>query len=858
MQARLQELAIRLTPYLNRLTELLQLGLRQVIRAWRWFQSIDLPLSTLQWIVLFYVIFGFLYLWATPIFEASDERLHFGMVEYIAETGELPVQDPTADVTNYGYVGSQPPLYYLLSSVVISPIDISDVDSYRIRNPHVVQNNLDHFGNKNIMLREDPHPAPEGTALAVYLLRAVGIGFGIITIITTYHIAQFIAPQRPIVKALSAILVGLNPMFLFMSASVNNLSLAMALNSLVIYLLLQTIRIGFDLRWTLALAGAFALATLTDLSAYLLIPVIVVAGYYAYRKHGDQRGLLIFAGATLAFFAVISGWWIIRNLSLYSEPFGTGMMAQIAVLRPEGFNVGVLLSEFQDFRLSYWGVFGVFNIQTSPMFYILMDLMVFFAIIGFIFLVMQLLAIRDFAYARYELVNLGILYFIFFLGIIGILFWTAQTPASRGQSLFPFITAISPLIAVGFIEVIWWLMFTLRPPDRDFVRAEDAVPADTLREGVMWPARFIGLIALIVPLSTIAPNYAPPEALDKVPDNAIPVYARYGDLALVGYSHIDRRYQPGESATVTLYWEVLEQSDTDYSLALNLVKPNGEVIGAIDTFPGAGLLRTSTWEEGGIYPDRYQIPILSSAFGHDPIRLKVDWWNRETNEFLIITNTENQLIDEVQLNMGAVVALRTPFSLEGMGLKTVPQDLRPSFDATLQLTHVGLDTEANDLILAWNVNGSPTEDYTVFVHILDEDDNIVAQGDTFPDLPTHYWRWGESYVTVHDFGDEEDDFDFDTLRIGVGWYLNDGDELPRLEYEAIVDEEQEFFDIFIIPLEEIEALDPESTEEATAESTEESTAEATDEPESDEATPEPTDNPDDSDAESPPEATDES
>ena len=40
-----------------------------------------------------FVVLTLIYAWATPIFEASDELWHFGMVERLATVGALPVQD---------------------------------------------------------------------------------------------------------------------------------------------------------------------------------------------------------------------------------------------------------------------------------------------------------------------------------------------------------------------------------------------------------------------------------------------------------------------------------------------------------------------------------------------------------------------------------------------------------------------------------------------------------------------------------------------------------------------------------------------------------------------------------------------
>ena len=128
-------------------------------------------LRPLQLLLITYLLIGIVYIWATPIFEASDELWHFGMVEVLRETGELPVQDANARETIYRQEGSQPPLYYILGAVLTAGIDISDADIWREYNPHAKVGIANVDDNKNIVLHDDLHPPLQGTALAVMMLR---------------------------------------------------------------------------------------------------------------------------------------------------------------------------------------------------------------------------------------------------------------------------------------------------------------------------------------------------------------------------------------------------------------------------------------------------------------------------------------------------------------------------------------------------------------------------------------------------------------------------------------------------------------------------------------------------------------
>src|SRR5882757_6575531 len=127
-----------------------------------------------------FILLALIYAWATPPLEASDELWHFGLVDHIADTGTLPVQNP--DVTTaWEQEGSQPPLYYLIAAVLVKPIDRTDFDALRQPNPHAKAGVPGASDNKNLVLHDTPHPPLVGAALAVYVLRLFDILLGVVT-----------------------------------------------------------------------------------------------------------------------------------------------------------------------------------------------------------------------------------------------------------------------------------------------------------------------------------------------------------------------------------------------------------------------------------------------------------------------------------------------------------------------------------------------------------------------------------------------------------------------------------------------------------------------------------------------------
>ena len=770
-----------------------------LLRAWRWANALDIPLSQLQWVLLFYAIFGVAYLFATPVFEANDELWHFGVIRHLRGSGNLPEQVFDGKDTIYQQHGSQPPMYYALMAVLTRPIGIDDADDMGRLNPHVKAGEPDSFGNKNLVIQSKSASPGGGAGLAVIVIRLLGLGLGAGTIAFVFKIGQLIAPQRPTVAFVAAAITGLNPMFIFVSASVNNDSLAMLLNGALIWLLLRTLRDGFSPRVNMAIALLFALTCLTKLTSLVLLPALLGVPLLAYRKTGNRRGLATYFALLALCWLLISGWWYARNIHLYGDPLALATMANIAGPRGMDFNLVDILAGFQQFRMSYWGLFGALNIQLAAIFYVLLDLMTFLSVIGLIFLVLQLLAISDFAYARYELTHLATMIGAFVPLWLGVIFWSAQVEVVEGRILFPLIAVLSPLLAVGFVEIVWWIVFSLRPPNLEFVRAGDAVPKELLNDTMLWQLRLLGVVALVAPFTVIASQYQAPQPLDEIPASAREVYAEYGDVALVAYEHVDRRYSTGDRVRLTLYWRVLQRSADDNSIALTLVDDNGQAIGRYVTYPGAGSLRTSAWSSGAVYPDRYLIDINQAAYGRYPFDLRVEWTNGGTAERIAATDAEGRLIEPVLLDVGAVVTLR--YQTAVTGFNEISADDQPVFDESVRLEGFQLNLELNELVLFWNAESVPEENYTVFVHVLDENNAIVAQADLTPRLPSKYWRWGESFSTYHSLAPEFHMLDY---KVMVGLYVNDGLTYPRAEYRVIsVDEEtqeetEEMLDAFTL------------------------------------------------------------
>ncbi|MBZ0274763.1 MAG: hypothetical protein K8I60_01380 [Anaerolineae bacterium] len=273
----------------------------------------------------------------------------------------------------------------------------------------------------------------------------------------------------------------------------------------------------------------------------------------------------------------------------------------------------------------------------------------------------------------------------------------------------------------------------------------------------------LGVIALVVPVATIAPAYAPPAPLDSLPDDLQGVYARFGNVELIGYQTPDGRYAPGDTVPVTVYWRVIAPDTRDLSLYLHAELEDGAVIGKVDSYSGAGTLRTTTWQAGAIYADTYGIPLDETAEGTSRLWLQVGWWHRPSEEHIPAQDESGATLASVRLMAGGFA-----------GEASLPADLtaidRVTFGGVITLT--GYRLADDHLTLAWEGNGHPAADYTVFVQVVDANGVIVGQGDAPPGLPTHYWQAGDDNLSEHTITYNQP-LATGTYRVLVGWYKPD-------------------------------------------------------------------------------------
>ncbi len=738
-------------------------------------------------ILILFGVLGIYYSVSAPIFESSDELSHYPFVKHVADGRGLPVQRP-GERTMYKQEGSQPPLYYLLAASFTSWIDTDDLPQVLRINPHARLGVPLAQDNQNMIVHSPQEQFPwRGTVLAVHLIRLFSVALGGGTVLCTYYAASRLFPGRPALALGAMALNALNPMFLFISASVNNDNLVVLLASLTLVLTLDGMWYGASARRALLLGVTVGLACLTKLSGLALAPLAMLGLALSRALDLHSKGVLpgfrralgspsldVDAARTARRQAVmgwlrdcalitvltvaIAGWWYLRNLRLYGEPLGLQTMLSIVGRREQTPSVAELLGEFQGFRISYWGLFGAVNVLMRPAWvYYLLDAITLVALGG---LLWRVLRARNRATGHAWVLHGFVVLWIAVFGV-SLLRWTLMTLASQGRLIFSAMSAICALFAWGLTA---W-----------FPRAHQW-------RVLFGMALLLFVLAVSQPLVAILPAYAQPRILgpDDVPASAQRINVTYGEaMRLLAYEVSPREVTPGGEVAITLYWQALAPMDEDYSIYLHIFGLQGQRLGQRDTYPGQGAYPTTRFAPGEVIRDRLLVPIRDDALGPVAAEIEVGLYRLENMHRL-------QAADERERELGRVVIERVKVAVPTTSC--IPEyPLDASFAGRVRLVGYDLATEAilpgaaAPLTRHWEVTDRLDLDYTVFVHLLDTSDTIAGQGDGPPlgdSYPTSFWAPGEVLTDMHPLQVHEDAPPGE-YRIIVGLYDPEtGERLP--------------------------------------------------------------------------------
>jgi len=255
-----------------------------------------------------------------------------------------------------------------------------------------------------------------------------------------------------------------------------------------------------------------------------------------------------------------------------------------------------------------------------------------------------------------------------------------------------------------------------------------------------------------------------------------------GQVKLLGYGLDKEEVAFGEEFTLALYWQALREIEGDYRLVVRL---RDEKVWAEGKFSlGGEYYPSSQWKEGEVLWDRYD--------------LRVDEEAPCTEGTLAI-----DLLDAEGRSLLGDSLVLTKMRIEGRRFEA--PEIQHPMEVNLegQVDFLGYDLETKEikagdtihLTLYWRAKREMEISYTVFTHLLGEDNTLWGQKDSIPMKgrhPTTQWREGEVIVDEYDIIVKRE-IPKGKYRLEVGMYdLETGERLPafkggrRLEGDRIL------------------------------------------------------------------------
>jgi 4-amino-4-deoxy-L-arabinose transferase-like glycosyltransferase len=671
-----------------------------------------------------------------PPGEGVDEAHHFAYVRYVKEQKALPVQ-PMEGKAVQVWMGHHPPLYYLLGSLAISWIDTSDFDQVLRPNPHFVWAENDGRNGWNVMLHFGQDVFPwQGTILALHVMRWISVTLGAVAVIAVYNATRYLLPKYRWSPAGAASLMAFNPSFVYMSSTVHHDVLLATIFSLGLWWAVRVVSVplrGRDLWIGGLLAGAAALTKLSGMSLVAVMGLALLLKAWSSRHW--QRAMKRIAHL-LCVAMILSGWWYVRNQVLYGDPLGWQMFLSLYHfnVRQTPYTWYLFWHEFiPQLGRTFWGAFGFMHI-TFPEISRYLWLATGIAVLGLgIMVVRRIRQLRLAPQLLAWVVVMGGLVMIFTLFVR-----YSFTFAGGGHAryLFPAAPAIGGLLIAGFNGFTNW-------------RHERFVV-------LMLSLGLLGY-AIWLPLTLVLPKYAAPEmASAEEIEWAAPSDWVFGDaVKLVAYGVEPDLAIPDAWLTLYLYWQAVGPATDrpDVRAHVRLVTDKGETLHATDFWP-AKSSTPAVWAPG------------ETVVSHPTLHIPAE--GRTGQLHVEVTLTSGRDGPSLHVRRGtsekekALAARLGPIPAVGQVVEVtddmVPNRRREIFGEVIALAGYELPEgplqpgQTMVVKLFWHVLQTPPADYTVFVHVINDQGQLVTQFDRPPGggtSPTTSWQPGQTLMDTY-------------------------------------------------------------------------------------------------------------
>lgn len=372
-------------------------------------------------------------LWALiriPGAGGPDESAHLDLIERIREVGGLPLF--------HGFDRSQ---FTWTPGRVINAYELT---------PNVSALAL--AGVASMLRLNDP-------VATLVLSRIFAVGLFPFTLLFGYLTLRILFPDRPVERLYGLTALATLPQFMLVHSYVTNDTATIAFATLATYVAVRGWAHGFRPRDSILLGVALGLVGLHKANGLIVLPLTVWLVVWRLRREpGDLvRTLSIVAATAFA----IAGWWYVRMLVIYGDPFGTeatrAAAEAVGTAVPTPRDQGLSPWDYAwssgwvegTFR-SFWAGYGVRRMTVPDAAY-------------FVFLVMLVLGAAGLISAtwraRERVTGTGSVWIAFALAVAGLWLlnlwtsWTLDGVAMHGRYTYPVIVPFVALLTVGLGRV---------------------------------------------------------------------------------------------------------------------------------------------------------------------------------------------------------------------------------------------------------------------------------------------------------------------------------------------------------------------------------------------------------------------
>ena len=675
-------------------------------------------------VLLLYVTMAMGYNIANPLHEGTDELRHYRFIRYIVVNRSLPVQgqEPCRSQSHH------PPLIYAAAAALTFWVDAGEaICQTPPQNPFWAYRYWEvGVDNKNQFLHGPEQAFPwRGETLAARLSRMLNTLVGAAVVYLTWAIAGAIWPGKPAYALGSSAFVAFNPMFLYMSATINNdviAALSGAAITLACVRLLQTPE-QLTRRWGFIFGGLYGLALMSKFSLAAIGFLVAVAVTYAAWQRKQWRTWLEIGLLAAGLTVLLAGWWFVRNQLLYGDPTGFRMVTELWGVRQPGESIGLVWQELPYVWTSLWGRFGFGQIPLPQIIYSGLWWLHIAAAAGWLISPLRPGERRPVRLLLFLALNV-----LLFTGVL-IAYMLVSPAGPMGRFFFPALPALAVLLFGGLVELVTGIAHS-------FSRL--AKRSQSLTVGAALTANGgMAILALLALFGYLAPAYARPASWSpgQVLPNATAVqFDRL--VTLAGYEISRTAVRPGEWLDITLYWEVNNQPPGNFLMFIHLTDSIGSLVAQRDTHPGLGNFPTSQWRPGDRFVEGIRLWLPETAYAPETAVLSLGFYAPEG--YRLAVSNGNYRPDA--------------FRLAQIGIQAQPGELpnaqAQNFGGQVWLRGFEFPRKVEPGVLLpvtlyWEAAQSEPVDYAVQLRLLNEQGETVAEMVERPSPPMASWQRGQ-------------------------------------------------------------------------------------------------------------------